>query len=59
MLYNLKKEIKEKTDLAKAKPEKAEELKLLLHQWRKDVGALMPFPNPAYVGQEQSTQTSK
>ncbi len=50
-LYNLKKEIKEKTDLAKAKPEKAEELKQLLHQWRKDVDARMPFPNPAYVPQ--------
>jgi len=51
-LYNLKKDIKEKIDLAKAKPEKAVELKQLLHQWRKDVGAQMPFPNPAYVGQE-------
>ncbi|MGM0666011.1 MAG: sulfatase [Bacteroidota bacterium] len=51
-LYNLKNDIKETTDLAKAKPEKAEELKQLLHQWRKDVGAQMPYPNPAYNGQE-------
>ena len=51
-LYNLKNDIKEKTDLAEAKPEKAEELKQLLHQWRKDVGAQMPFSNPAYIGQE-------
>ncbi len=51
-LYNLKEDIKETTDLASAKPEKVEELKQLLHQWRKDVGAQMPFPNPAYIGQE-------
>jgi arylsulfatase A-like enzyme len=50
-LYNLKNDISEKTDLAKSQPEKAEELKQLLHQWRKDVGAQMPFPNPAYIGQ--------
>jgi arylsulfatase A-like enzyme len=49
-LYNLKKDIEERTDLAKTQPEKAEELKKLLHQWRKDVDAQMPFPNPAYIG---------
>lgn len=51
-LYNLKSDIEEKTDLTKDKPEKAEELKELLHQWRKNVGAQMPFPNPAYIEQE-------
>jgi arylsulfatase A-like enzyme len=51
-LYNLKKDIEEKTDLVKTQPEKAEELKQLLHQWRKDVDAQMPFPNPAYIGLE-------
>ncbi len=51
-LYNLKNDIKEEIDLAKSQPEKAEELKRLLHQWRKDVGAQMPFPNPAYIGKE-------
>ncbi len=51
-LYNLKKDIEEKTDLAKTQPEKAEELKQLLHQWRTDVGAQLPFPNPAYIEQE-------
>lgn len=51
-LYNLKKDVKEKIDLAEAQAEKAEELTQLLHQWRKDVGASMPFPNPAYIGQE-------
>jgi arylsulfatase A-like enzyme len=51
-LYNLKNDIKEEIDLAKSQSEKAEELKRLLHQWRKDVGAQMPFPNPAYIGKE-------
>jgi len=51
-LYHLKNDIEEKTDLATTQPEKAEELKRLLHQWRKGVGAQIPFPNPAYIGQE-------
>lgn len=50
-LYNLKEDPAEKTNLSKTIPEKAEELKQLLHQWRKDVGAQMPYPNPAYTGQ--------
>lgn len=58
-LYNLKNDIEEKTDLSETNPEKAEELKQLLHQWRKDVGAQMPFTNPSYIQHEQSTPTSK
>ncbi|TNF43286.1 MAG: DUF4976 domain-containing protein [Bacteroidetes bacterium] len=52
-LFNLKVDIKEKTDLAEANPEKAEELIQLLHQWRKDVGAQMPYPNPHYSENEK------
>jgi arylsulfatase A-like enzyme len=51
-LFNLKEDIKETTDLAEAKPEKAEELKQLLHQWRKNVGAQIPYPNPHYSENE-------
>lgn len=51
-LYDLKKDMGEKTDLAKTKPDKADELKRLLHRWRDAVGAQMPFPNPAYTGSE-------
>lgn len=51
-LYNLKNDLGEEKDLSEVYPEKAKELKQLLHQWRKDVGAQMPFPNPAYIGQE-------
>ncbi|MEE4286528.1 MAG: sulfatase/phosphatase domain-containing protein, partial [Mariniphaga sp.] len=51
-LYNLKNDLEEENDLSEIHPEKAEELKKILHQWRKSVGAQMPFPNPAYIGQE-------
>lgn len=51
-LYNLKNDISEKTDLAASIPEKAEVLRRLLHQWRKDMDAQMPYPNPDYDGQE-------
>ncbi len=51
-LYNLEKDLDETNDLSENYPEKVKELKKLLHDWRKDVGAKMPFPNPAYVGKE-------
>jgi arylsulfatase A-like enzyme len=45
-LYNLKDDIGEQKDLAAKMPGKVADLRLLLHQWRKRVGALMPTPNP-------------
>jgi len=50
-LYNLEKDISEAYDLVETNPEKVNELKMLLHKWRKDVGAQMPFANPDYVGE--------
>jgi len=48
-LYNLKDDIGETRNLAdKMMPEKARELRKRLEVWRKDVGAKMPTPNPAY-----------
>nr|WP_262891579.1 sulfatase/phosphatase domain-containing protein [Aestuariibaculum suncheonense] len=47
-LYNIKKDISESQNLAKINPEKVEELKTLLHEWRKNVNAKMPYPNPYY-----------
>jgi arylsulfatase A len=49
-LYNLKDDLGEKTDLAKQMPEKANELRQRLHQWRDEVGAAMPTPNPDFKG---------
>ncbi|MCD6394854.1 MAG: sulfatase [Planctomycetes bacterium] len=47
-LYNLKDDIGEKNDLAAKMPEKAKQLRDMLHTWRKDVDAKMPTPNPNY-----------
>jgi arylsulfatase A len=45
-LYNLKDDIGEQNNLAAAMPEKANELRKRLHEWRKEVAAQMPSPNP-------------
>jgi arylsulfatase A-like enzyme len=47
-LYDLKNDLGEQRDLAKENPAKAAELADLLHDWRKQVGAKMPTPNPNY-----------
>ncbi|UCG47046.1 MAG: sulfatase [Phycisphaerales bacterium] len=41
-LYNLRKDIGEKQDLAKEMPEKAAELRRILHEWRRGIDASMP-----------------
>lgn len=48
-LYDLRKDPEEKQDLAAAMPEKARELREELAEWRKQVGAQLPTPNPDYV----------
>jgi len=47
-LYNLKDDIGETKDLAATLPEKAAELRKILADWRKSVGAQLPTPNPDY-----------
>lgn len=47
-LYNLKDDLSEKTDLAAKLPDKAKELTKRLHDWRQEVKAQMPTPNPDY-----------
>ncbi|MEM8486450.1 MAG: sulfatase [Bacteroidota bacterium] len=47
-LFNLREDIGEQNNLALAEPEKAAELLSLLHDWRADVQAQMPVPNPDY-----------
>ncbi|MBT6449906.1 MAG: sulfatase [Verrucomicrobiales bacterium] len=44
-LFNLKKDIGEKSDLAKMHPDKVKTLATQLAKWRKDTGAKMPMPN--------------
>lgn len=48
-LYNLEEDIGEKNNLAKVKPEKAQELYQLLRNWRNKNNAAIPSkPNPSY-----------
>ncbi len=47
-LFNLKDDPQEQNNLAKSQPEKAAELLAKLKEWRKDVDAQMPTPNPRY-----------
>jgi arylsulfatase A-like enzyme len=51
-LYNLTEDIGEKKNLADKSPEKAAELRKMLHTWRKVVDAKMPSPNPDYVSKQ-------
>jgi arylsulfatase A len=47
-LYHLAEDIGEKTDLAQASPQEADEFREQLQAWREAVGAQMPTPNPDY-----------
>jgi hypothetical protein len=47
-LFNLKDDLSETHNLAMTMPEKAAELRALLHNWRQSVDAQMPTPNPNY-----------
>lgn len=49
-LYDLARDLPEAHDLSAAFPDKAAELRRLLHAWREEVGALMPAPNPDWKG---------
>lgn len=47
-LYNLRRDIGEKHNLAESEPALAKRLRDKLHAWRQRVGAQMPSPNPNY-----------
>jgi len=47
-LYNLRADLGEQHDLATEMPEKTAELRRMLHQWRREVDAVMPEPNPKW-----------
>ena len=48
-LYDLGQDASEKNNLAVQQPDKVKELHAKLVAWRKEVGALMPVPNPGFV----------
>jgi uncharacterized sulfatase len=57
-LYNLKQDIAEQNDLSKKMPRKTDQLKKLLANWRKKVGAQMMTPNPNYDPQKAKQSKS-
>ncbi len=52
-LFNLKDDLAESHDLARAEPDRARQLREKLDGWRKSLGAKMPTPNPNYTGQTE------
>ncbi|MES2506080.1 MAG: sulfatase [Verrucomicrobiota bacterium] len=53
-LFNLREDLGEQKDLATSNPVEATALAAKLEAWRKDVGALMPTPNPDYDASQPS-----
>jgi arylsulfatase A-like enzyme len=49
-LYNLRDDLGEQNDLVAKLPQKAAELRQMLHEWQKRVEARMPTPNPNREG---------
>ncbi|HPS02495.1 MAG TPA: sulfatase [Candidatus Sumerlaeota bacterium] len=47
-LYNLRDDMGEQLNQAQTFPQIVEELRTLLHNWQREVGAKMPLPNPDY-----------
>ncbi|MFN0119779.1 MAG: sulfatase [Blastocatellia bacterium] len=47
-LYDLKRDIGEQNDLARSRPQVAEQMRKKLAAWRKAIGAQMMTPNPQY-----------
>ena len=48
-LYDLENDPGEKCDLSREKPELAQDMKASLQQWRQDVEARIPQPNPDWT----------
>ena len=65
-LYNLRGDISEENNLAESEPDRANEFRAALAQWRENVGARMPKPNPDYdparateLGKSQRTNSRR
>ena len=53
-LFHLAKDVSESRNLAEQEPDRVRDLAAKLDAWRKDVGALLPEPNPEYVPNPQA-----
>ena len=47
-LFNLRRDLGEKYNLAELHPERAKRMRGMLERWRQQTGAVMPKPNPGY-----------
>ncbi len=57
-LYNLKEDLSEKNNLAKANPQKANQLEQKLDLWRRNVKAQMMLPNPDFIPARTNQKSS-
>ena len=53
-VFNLADDISEKINLAAENPTKAQDLHAKLAAWRNEVNAIMPTPNPDWIGHSES-----
>ncbi|MDE0840448.1 MAG: sulfatase [Kiritimatiellae bacterium] len=58
-LFDLENDIGERNDLAESHPEIAKKLKKMLHDWRDDVDAKMPYPKTATSTPARSSRVAK
>ncbi len=58
-LYNLREDVSEQHNLAQREPQRVAELRTALTQWRSQVGARMPQPNPSYDPQRARELSTK
>jgi len=47
-LYNLRRDLSERYNLAALHPDRVAQMQSKLHEWRRQTGAVMPSPNPRY-----------
>ncbi len=47
-LYNLREDLSETTDLAARDPARTRRMHKMLQQWKEDIEAVIPEPNPDY-----------
>jgi arylsulfatase A len=58
-LFDLENDIGERNDLAESQPEIAKKLKKMLHDWRDEVDAKMPYPKTATSKPARSSRVAK
>ena len=58
-LFDLENDIGERNDLAESQPKIAQKLKKMLHDWRDEVDAKMPYPKTATSKPAKGSRVAK